>query len=84
MELFIFKFLSDLKILPEDVAFESIYKKSRIDPKEALDFYAKYTRQKTYKFFPVGTDGTTIINGTIFIAGTGEANYRSLSCLNNH
>jgi hypothetical protein len=39
--LFIFKFLSDLKILPDDIAFSSIYKKAKDDPEDALDFYAK-------------------------------------------
>lgn len=63
VELFIFKFLSDLKILPDDIAFASILKKARIDPEEALDFYAKNTRTRIYKLFPEAQDGTTIIEG---------------------
>lgn len=74
VELFIFKFLSDLKVLPEDQSFENIYQKSRTDPREALQFYARNTRQKIYELFPKGSDGTTIINGTIFVDEKGEAN----------
>lgn len=91
VELFIFKFLSDLKILPDDVAFASILKKARVDPEEALDFYAKNTRKKIYKLFPHGRDGTTIINGTIFVSESGEPNLsqsilfrRSLEHLNKY
>ena len=74
VELFIFKFLSDLKVLPDDIAFGNIYQKAKIDPEEALEFYARNTRIKIYKLFPAGTDGTTIINGTIFVTERGEAN----------
>ncbi len=74
VELFIFKFLSDLRVLPEDAAFNRIRQKAIDDPEEALDFYAKNTRKKIYKLFPVGKDGTTIINGTIFVTENGEAN----------
>ena len=74
VELFIFKFLSDLGILPDDIAFAAILSKSRTDPEDALDFYARNTRKRIYKLFPVGGDGTTIINGTIFVADDGDAN----------
>ncbi|MEX0678501.1 MAG: N-6 DNA methylase [Pirellulales bacterium] len=74
VELFIFKFLSDLRVLPDDIAFNRIREKAMEDPEEALDFYAKNTRKKIYKLFPAGGDGTTIINGTIFVAENGEAN----------
>lgn len=74
VELFIFKFLSDLKILDPDVSFENIYKKGQSEPSSALDFYARNTRHKIYQLFPRGTDGTTIINGTIFVNEKGEAN----------
>lgn len=91
VELFIFKFLSDLDILPSDIAFTNILDKSRIDPEEALDFYAKNTRTKIYKLFPHAADGTTIINGTIFVGEDGEANLsqailfrRSLEHLNKY
>ena len=44
VELFIFKFLSDLRVLASDVAFPNIYKKAAADPGEALEFYARNTR----------------------------------------
>ncbi len=75
VELFIFKFLSDLNVLPEDIAFSKIYQKSRIDAEDALDFYARNTRPRIVKLFPHAPDGTTIINGTIFVSENGEANF---------
>jgi type I restriction-modification system DNA methylase subunit len=74
VELFIFKFISDLRILPDDLAFQHIYEKAEGDPSEALQFYARNTRKKIYELFPKGPDGTTIINGTIFVNEEGEAN----------
>jgi hypothetical protein len=74
VELFIFKFLSDLRVLPDDIAFDSIYQKSVDHAENALEFYARNTRKMIYKLFPVGGDGTTIINGTIFVAEDGEPN----------
>ena len=74
VELFIFKFLSDLNILDKDICFENIYKKGQDNPSDALDFYARNTRYKIYQLFPHGDDGTTIINGTIFVDEKGHAN----------
>ncbi len=74
VELFIFKFLSDLNVLPDDIDFNRIYKKSRDSAEEALDFYARNTRPRIVKLFPQGKDGTTIINGTIFVNEDGAAN----------
>ena len=74
VELFIFKFLSDLHVLADDVSFANIFKKALSDPEEALDFYAHNTRRKIYQLFPRGADGTTIINGTIFVNEKGEPN----------
>lgn len=74
VELFIFKFLSDLQILKDDLAFNYVYQKARNDPTEALEYYAKNSRSRIYKLFPPGTDGTTIINGTIFVTESGEPN----------
>lgn len=74
VELFIFKFLSDLAVLPNDFAFDKIYSKALHNSEDALEFYAKNTRTEIYKLFPKGTDGTTIINGTIFVNEKGEAN----------
>jgi len=74
VELFIFKFLSDLQVLPDDIAFTHIYEKALGNPEEALEFYAKNTRSRIYKLFPHGKDGTTIVNGTIFVTESGEPN----------
>lgn len=74
VELFIFKFLSDLRVLPYDDSFDNVYEKSQTNPEDALDYYARNTRIKIKKLFPKGPDGTTIINGTIFVDETGNAN----------
>lgn len=76
VELFIFKFLSDLKILQEPENFEYLLKllKSR-DEKYVIDHYAKICRPKIRELFPKSQkDGTTIINGTIFVNEYGDAN----------
>lgn len=74
VELFIFKFLSDLQVLGEDYAFNRIYKMALDNPEEALEYYAKNSRSRIYRLFPQGKDGTTIINGTIFVTESGEPN----------
>ena len=74
VELFIFKFLSDLRVLPYDDSFDNVYEKSQTNPEDALDYYARNTRIRIKKLFPKGPDGTTIINGTIFVDETGNAN----------
>jgi type I restriction enzyme M protein len=74
VELFIFKFLSDLQILSQDFAFNRIYEKALSNPEEALEYYARNTRSTIYKLFPHGKDGTTIINGTIFVNENGQPN----------
>lgn len=74
VELFIFKFLSDLRVLPYDDSFDNVYDKSLESPEEALDYYARNTRIRIKKLFPKGKDGTTIINGTIFVDESGNAN----------
>ena len=74
VELFIFKFLSDLRVLAEDIAFNRIYEKAQSNPEEALEFYARNTRRKIYQLFPAAPDGTTIVNGTIFVTERGDPN----------
>ena len=73
--MFVFKFLSDLSVLKSHDNFESV---CRIGDKEghtaALDYYARISRPAIHQLFPEGTDGTTIINGTIFINEMGNAN----------
>lgn len=77
VEVFIFKFLSDLEILKEPENFEyllSLYNKGKSD-EYVLDYYAKICRKKIYELFPIDAiDKTTIINGTIFVDEKGEAN----------
>ncbi len=71
VELFIFKYLSDLEILedPEDFNYLiNLYKKRNDD--YVLEYYVNNIRKKIkYDLFPMNTkDGTTIINGTIFVS----------------
>jgi type I restriction-modification system DNA methylase subunit len=75
VELFIFKYLSDLKVLeyPED--FDSVIKlyESK-NPEYVIDYYARNVRRKIKEeLFPKGEDGTTIINGTVFVNNENEA-----------
>lgn len=91
VELFIFKFLSDLKVLDEDNNFDKVFNKSKIDSYVALDYYARNSRIKIKSLFKEGKDGTTIINGTIFVDENGNANLsqsflftRSLKHLNDY
>lgn len=68
VELFIFKYLSDLGILVEDdkgnpVSFDRIY---GLDPEKAFKNYSTNVRPWLRKMFPQSAeDGTTIINGTV-------------------
>jgi type I restriction enzyme M protein len=74
VELFIFKFLSDLNVLKSPYDFNSLlkmYDQGKTN-KGVLEFYARNSRQEIKKLFPQGTDGTTIINGTIFVNNDGE------------
>ena len=76
VEIFVFKFLSDIGVLNYNNNFNSVYQiKEKIDASSALKHYANLCR-KTIKddMFPCGEDGTTIFNGTIFINERGEAN----------
>jgi type I restriction enzyme M protein len=74
VELFIFKFLSDLEILDEN--FEELYR--RIIRKDSsisvLNFYVNNCRAEIKNKFEKGPDNTTIINGTIFVDESGNAN----------
>lgn len=76
VEIFVFKFLSDIAVLNYNNNFNSVYDiKQKIGVNEALKHYANSCR-KTIKedMFPKGEDGTTIFNGTIFVNEKGEAN----------
>ncbi len=75
VELFIFKFLSDLNVLDSEMdGFKKVYKLSQIDKERALEFYATISRKRIKYLFPKGEDGTTIINGTIFVNEKGDPN----------
>ncbi len=75
VEIFVFKYLSDLNILKNEYTFRWIYGKSEHDAEEALRFYAVNVRPKIRTLFPKSdTDNTTIINGTIFVNENGEPN----------
>ena len=71
VEIFIFKYLSDLNILDELYSYNNLlgmYKKSKED--NVLSYYAKTIRPEIKKLFPEDEDKTTIINGTIFVNDT--------------
>ena len=76
VEIFIFKFLSDLGILEGTLSFSHIYDLSIENPRLALQSYANPIRTiiKKEKFPPSDIDGTTIFNGTIFVNETGNPN----------
>ena len=73
VELFIFKYLSDLGILGQGINFDHLqerylYKIDNAD-EEALEYYANTIRPQIKKLFPENpADKTTIINGTIFVS----------------
>ena len=70
VELFIFKYLSDLGILKGSHTFDHVMKSYKTDtPEEVLEYYAKIIRPKIKEYFPHSKiDKTTIINGTIFVS----------------
>ena len=82
VELFIFKFLSDNEILTEDYSFKKIYKLSLKENNIAIKHYASIIRKEIISLFPPGDDGTTIINGTIFINEKGEPNFANATLFN--
>ena len=75
VELFIFKYLSDLRVLRGRRNFYSLLKdidKNKYE--ELLEDYARTIRPNIKKeLFPQGSDGTTIINGTVFVNNDDEA-----------
>ena len=74
VELFIFKFLSDLNVLTKNKSFKylnQMYGEGYTN-KEVLEHYATTCRKEIRDLFPIGDDGTTIINGTIFVNQEGK------------
>lgn len=75
VELFVFKFLSDIGVLNENNNFRRVYTLMQdYSAADALKHYANICRKEIRELFPQGEDGTTIINGTIFVNQKGEAN----------
>ncbi len=74
VELFIFKYLSDLGVLTGTYNFYTLYKSYEENTEiEVLDNYATTIRPKIKKLFPESLiDKTTIINGSLFINKDGE------------
>jgi type I restriction enzyme M protein len=78
VELFIFKYLSDLRILKGNHSFDNLLKMYPVNTKEEndgnednviLEHYASIIRPKIKELFPENPiDKTTIINGTIFVS----------------
>ena len=69
VEIFIFKFLSDLGVLERDFNFNHLMKmySEGYPNKEVLEHYATKSRKKIRQLFEDGDDGTGIVNGTIFV-----------------
>lgn len=78
VEILVFKFLSDLGVLTGNYAFKRVVELLGPGGKEGaeagLDHYAKIIRDRIRALFPKGIDGTTIINGTIFVNEAGQPN----------
>lgn len=75
VEILVFKFLSDIGVLKGNHAFLRIVELlANEGEEEALNHYARVTRDRIRKLFPKGEDGTTIINGTIFVNEVGNPN----------
>lgn len=82
VEIFVFKFLSDLGVLTGTYSFKSVVDKLSEGPDVPLDFYGRTIRPRIRALFPAGEDRTTIINGTIFVNEQGEPNRSQASLFN--
>ena len=75
VEILVFKFLSDIGVLTGNYSFRRIVELlANESATEALLHYGKVSRDRIRRLFPNGPDGTTIINGTIFVNEAGEPN----------
>lgn len=80
VELFVFKFLSDVGVLRTHNNFSSVFKLAQEESSvDALKYYANTCRKEIQELFPDGEDGTTVINGTIFVNEKGEPNIAQAS-----
>ena len=72
VEVFLFKYLSDIDVLKGDNSFSRIYslynedKSIRKTDADILGAYLEGPREQMKLLFPIGEDGTTIVNGQIF------------------
>lgn len=75
VEIFIFKYLSDLGVLKGMYSFYDLLGRySGNNENEVLEYYAGIVRVQIKKLFPWNpTDKTTIINGTIFVSKDDKA-----------
>lgn len=74
VEIFVFKFLSDIGVLTGPHSFAETIKQATYSNNASLNHYAKIVRPRIRELFPKGSDGTTIINGTIFVNEKGDPN----------
>lgn len=75
VEIFIFKYLSDLGILTGLFSFSNLLNQYKTNTEnEVIDYYASTIRVKIKELFPLNPkDRTTIINGTIFVSKNDKA-----------
>lgn len=77
VELFLFKYLSDIGVLKGEKSFEyivSLYEKEEFSTADVLGKYLEGARETMVKLFPKGIDGTSIINGKVFHIDRDEYN----------
>ncbi|GMG80719.1 N-6 DNA methylase [Bacillus safensis] len=75
VEIFIFKYLSDLNVLQGIYNFNNLIEQyEHNSDNEVLEYYADTVRKKIKNLFPKNDkDNTTIINGTIFVSKDDKA-----------
>lgn len=75
VEVFIFKYLSDLGVLRGSHSFQTLLNQYRTNSdNEVIEYYASTVRPKIKEMFPDNPkDHTTIINGTIFVSKDDKA-----------
>jgi len=75
VEIFIFKYLSDLGVLQGFFSFNDLLSRYSSNTENAvLEYYANTVRPEIKRLFPRNTkDNTTIINGTIFVSKDDKA-----------
>lgn len=72
VEVFLFKYLSDINVLKDRNSFDYIYnlysadEHIRLTNADILGEYLEGPREQMKMLFPAGKDGTTIVNGQIF------------------